>query len=90
MVGIMAILSVNFMKNASIETQFILRTVKAANTFLRSFSATSPTQDVIKVMLKSQVSHFSNSVFIFRVLLYHRLYKPNIKRKYPETNMTEH
>ena len=59
-------------------TQFILRTVKAPNAFLRSFSA------------MSQVSHFSKSVFIFRVLLNHRLYEPNIKRKYPETNTTEH
>ena len=54
-------------------TQFIPRTVKALNTFLRSFSEMSPTHDVIKAMLTSQVSHFSKSVFIFRVLLYHRL-----------------
>ena len=59
-------------------TQFIPRTVKAPKSFLRSFSETSPTHDVIKAMLTSQVSHFSKSVFIFRVLLYHRLYKPNI------------
>ena len=70
--------------------QFILRTVKAPNTFLRSFSETSPAYDVIKDMVTSQISHFSKSVFIFRVLLYHRLYKPNIKRKYPETNTSEH
>ena len=69
---------------------FILSEVKASNTcsFLRSFSETSPTHEVIKVMLMSRVSHFSKCVFIFRVLLYHRFYKPNIKKKYPETNMT--
>ena len=52
-------------------TQFILRTAKAPNIFLRSFSETSPTHDVINVMLTSQVSHIPKSVFIFRVLLYH-------------------
>ena len=70
--------------------QFIPRTVKAPNSFLRSFSETLPTHNVIKDMLTSQVSFFSKIVFIFRVLLNHRLYKPNIKRKYPETNTTEH
>ena len=70
-------------------TQFILRTVKAPNTFLRSFSEASPTHDVIKVVLTSQVSHIQKSVFIFRVLLYHQLHKPNISRKYTETNTTE-
>ena len=70
-------------------TQFIPRIVKALNTFLRSFSETSPTHDVIKAMLTSQVSHFLKSVVVFRVLLYHRLYKPNISRKYPETDTTE-
>ena len=54
-------------------TQFILRTVKTSKTFLRTFSETLPTHDVIKVMM-SQVSHISKSVFIFRVLLYHQLY----------------
>ena len=71
-------------------SQFILRTVKAPKTFLRSISETSPTHDVIKDMLTSQVAHFSESVFIFKVLLYHQLYTPNIKRKYPETNTAEH
>ena len=70
-------------------TQFIVGTVKALKIFLHSLSEKSPTIDVIKVMLTSQVSHFSKSVFVFRVLLYHRLCKPNIKRKYPETNTTE-
>ena len=58
-------------------TQFILRTVNAPIN-LYSFSETSPTHDVINVMLTSQVSHISKSVFIFRVRLYHRLYNPNI------------
>ena len=71
-------------------TQFILRTVKAPNTLLCCFSATSSTHDVIKVMLTSQVLQFQKSVIIPRVLLYHRFYKPNIKRKYPEANTTEH
>ena len=93
MVGIMAESSSyvvrEFHEKCFDRTQFIVRTVKAPNRFLRSFSETSPTHDVIKVMLTSQVSYFSKSVFVFRVLLYHRLYKPNIKRKYPETNTTE-
>ena len=55
-------------------TQFILRTVKASNTFLRSYSETASTHEVIKVMLTSQVSHISKSVFIFRVLLFQQLY----------------
>ena len=70
-------------------TQFIVRTVKAPDKFLRSFSETSLTHDVIKVMLTSQVLNFSKFVFVFRVLLYHQLYKPNIKGKYSETNTTE-
>ena len=61
-------LSVNFMKNASIERNFILRTVMAPNKILRSFSVTSPTHDVNKAMLTSQGLQFAKSVFIFRVL----------------------
>ena len=64
MVGIMAESSSyvvrEFNEKCFDRTQFILRTVKAPNTFLRSFSETSPTHDVIKVMLMSQVSHISN------------------------------
>ena len=78
MVGIMAESSSNvvreFHEKCFDRTQFILKTVKTPKTSLRSFSETSPTHDVIKVMLTSQVSHISKSVFIFRVLLYHRLY----------------
>ena len=93
MVGIMAESSSyvvrEFHEKCFDRTQSILRTVKALDTFLRSFSETLPTHDVINVMLTSQVSHISKSVFTLRVLLYHRLYKPNILRKYLETNMTE-
>ena len=93
MVGIMAESSSyavrEFHEKCFDRTQFIPRTVKSPNTVLRSFSETSPTHDVIKTMLTSQVSHFSKSVFMFRVLLYHRLYKPNIQRKYPEPDTTE-
>ena len=64
-------------------TQFILRTVKAPNTFYVA------SHDLIKDALTSQVSHFSKSVFIL-VLLYHRLYiKQNIKRNI-QKQTTEH
>ena len=70
MVGIMAESSSyvvrEFHEKCFDRTQFILRTVEAPNTFLRSQPETSPTHDVIKVMLTSQVSHILKSVFIFR------------------------
>ena len=68
MVGIMAESSSyvvrEFHEKCFDKTQFILRPVKAPKTCLRSFSETSPTHDVIKVILTSQVSHNSKSVFI--------------------------
>ena len=67
MVGIMAESSSNvvreFHEKCSDRTQFILRTVKAPNTFLCSFSETSPTHDVVKVMLTSQVSHTTTNEY---------------------------
>ena len=60
-------------------TQFILRTVKAHNTFLRSLSETSPTHAVLIGMLTSQVSHISKSFFIFRAII-----SSNILAKYLE------
>ena len=63
-VGIMAELSSyvvrEFHEKCFNRTKFILRTVKAPNTFFRSFSATSLTHVVLKVMLTLQIRIFQN------------------------------
>ena len=81
---------ITFLGNYFDRTQFIVRTVKVPNTFIRGFSETSPTHEVIKVMLPSQVSMFSKSVFIFIESYSIIDYISQISRgKFPETNTTE-
>ena len=85
MVGIMAESSIyvvrEFHEKCFNRSQFILRTVKAPNTFLRSFSETSPTHDVFKDMLTSHFfTFFKINPFLY-VESYFIIYKVMKYRK---------